>query len=67
MLKAGREAKVHSSWINPNTEYEEATRDFVRALLSPEPPICSCKIFCRSSSGLRAWALSTACRKCCSN
>jgi (1->4)-alpha-D-glucan 1-alpha-D-glucosylmutase len=36
MLKAGREAKVHSSWINPNPEYEEATRDFVRALLSPE-------------------------------
>ena len=36
MLKAGREAKVNSSWINPNTEYEEATRDFVRALLSPE-------------------------------
>lgn len=37
MLKAGREAKVHSSWINPNAEYEEATRNFVRALLSPEP------------------------------
>lgn len=37
MLKAGREAKVHSSWINPNTDYEEATRDFVRALLAPEP------------------------------
>jgi (1->4)-alpha-D-glucan 1-alpha-D-glucosylmutase len=36
MLKAGREAKTHSSWINPNIEYEEATRDFVRALLSPE-------------------------------
>ena len=26
------EAKVHSSWINPDTEYEEATRDFVRRL-----------------------------------
>ncbi|MGE5318699.1 MAG: malto-oligosyltrehalose synthase [Hyphomicrobiaceae bacterium] len=37
MLKAVREAKRHSSWINPNSEYEEATRDFVRALLSPEP------------------------------
>ena len=37
MLKAGREAKVHSSWMNPDTEYEEATRDFVRALLAPEP------------------------------
>ncbi len=37
MLKAGREAKVHSSWLNPDTGYEEATRDFVRALLAPEP------------------------------
>jgi (1->4)-alpha-D-glucan 1-alpha-D-glucosylmutase len=37
MLKAGREAKVNSSWINPNTEYEEAMRDFVRALLCPQP------------------------------
>jgi (1->4)-alpha-D-glucan 1-alpha-D-glucosylmutase len=36
MLKAGREAKVHSSWINPNLEYEEAMRDFVHALLSPD-------------------------------
>src|SRR6185437_10513257 len=36
MLKAGREAKLHSSWINPNAAYEEAMRDFVRALLSPE-------------------------------
>ncbi|KIO47904.1 malto-oligosyltrehalose synthase [Nitrosospira sp. NpAV] len=34
MLKVGREAKEHSSWINPNTVYEEAVRDFVRALLS---------------------------------
>ncbi|MBU1223711.1 MAG: malto-oligosyltrehalose synthase [Gammaproteobacteria bacterium] len=37
MIKAVREAKLHSSWMNPNSEYEEATRDFVRALLSPEP------------------------------
>lgn len=37
MLKAGREAKVNSSWFNPNAEYEEAMRDFVRALLYPQP------------------------------
>jgi (1->4)-alpha-D-glucan 1-alpha-D-glucosylmutase len=37
MLKAVREAKLHSSWVNPNSEYEEATREFVRALLSLEP------------------------------
>jgi malto-oligosyltrehalose synthase len=34
MLKAIKEAKVHTSWINPNEEYEEAIRYFVRALLS---------------------------------
>lgn len=37
ILKAGREAKVNSSWINPDTEYEAATQEFVRALLSPQP------------------------------
>ena len=33
MLKAVREAKVHTSWINPNDEYEAAMTAFVRALL----------------------------------
>jgi len=37
MIKAVREAKVNSSWVNPNTAYEAATGDFVRALLAPEP------------------------------
>jgi len=32
MLKAAREAKVDTSWINPNTEYEEAVARFVRRL-----------------------------------
>jgi malto-oligosyltrehalose synthase len=35
MLKAVREAKRHTSWINPNLEYEAALTDFVRALLAP--------------------------------
>ena len=34
MLKAGREAKVHTSWINPNDEYEAAVASFVSALLT---------------------------------
>jgi (1->4)-alpha-D-glucan 1-alpha-D-glucosylmutase len=34
MIKAIREAKVHTSWINPNEEYEGAMRHFVRRLLS---------------------------------
>ena len=37
MLKAIREAKVHTSWINPNQEYEEGVTGFVQALLdAPE-------------------------------
>lgn len=31
--KAMREAKVHTSWLNPDTEYEAAVERFVRALL----------------------------------
>ena len=34
MLKAVREAKRHSSWINPNPAYEEALQAFVGALLT---------------------------------
>jgi (1->4)-alpha-D-glucan 1-alpha-D-glucosylmutase len=33
MLKAVREAKLHSSWINPNGDYERAVTDFVQSLL----------------------------------
>jgi (1->4)-alpha-D-glucan 1-alpha-D-glucosylmutase len=35
MLKALKEAKVHTSWITPNTEYEEAVLRFTRAILDP--------------------------------
>jgi len=34
MIKALREAKEHSSWVNVNTEYEAATRSFVQAILA---------------------------------
>ena len=37
MTKATREAKVHTSWINPNAEYDEAVRLFVSRVLGPEP------------------------------
>ena len=33
MLKAMREAKVNTSWINPNPEYEQGVLEFIRALL----------------------------------
>ena len=33
MEKATREAKLHTSWINPEPEYDEGVRDFVAAVL----------------------------------
>jgi (1->4)-alpha-D-glucan 1-alpha-D-glucosylmutase len=35
MIKALREGKEHSSWVNVNTAYETVMSDFVLALLSP--------------------------------
>jgi (1->4)-alpha-D-glucan 1-alpha-D-glucosylmutase len=35
--KAAREAKTHSSWLNPDSEYESALQDFAVALLAHEP------------------------------
>jgi (1->4)-alpha-D-glucan 1-alpha-D-glucosylmutase len=35
MGKAIREAKVHTSWTNPDAQYEQATAAFIRAVLSP--------------------------------
>ncbi|MBI2277842.1 MAG: malto-oligosyltrehalose synthase [Dechloromonas sp.] len=37
LLKAVREAKEHSSWINVNADYEAALVGFVEALLAPGP------------------------------
>ena len=37
MLKALREAKVNSSWINPDTAYEEAMLAFVDAVMDRTP------------------------------
>jgi (1->4)-alpha-D-glucan 1-alpha-D-glucosylmutase len=35
MEKALKEAKLHTSWINPNEAYDQAVRQFVRAILTP--------------------------------
>ncbi len=37
MEKATREAKVHTSWINPDVEYDAAVRGFVAAALDEQP------------------------------
>jgi maltooligosyltrehalose synthase len=36
VLKAVREAKVHTSWTNPNARYEDALTKFVEVILDPE-------------------------------
>jgi (1->4)-alpha-D-glucan 1-alpha-D-glucosylmutase len=36
--KAFREARLHSSWISPNLDYENAVRRFLQKLLAPEHP-----------------------------
>lgn len=35
MIKAIREGKENSSWVNVNVSYEDATRSFIQALLAP--------------------------------
>jgi len=35
MQKALREAKLHTSWINPNQTYEQAVENFISAVLDP--------------------------------
>ena len=37
MEKALREAKVHTSWISPNSEYEQAVHRFVHSILARDP------------------------------
>jgi (1->4)-alpha-D-glucan 1-alpha-D-glucosylmutase len=37
MLKATREAKVHTSWVNPGAGYDEALHAFVARVLEPGP------------------------------
>jgi (1->4)-alpha-D-glucan 1-alpha-D-glucosylmutase len=37
MQKALHEAKVHTSWINPNAGYEQAVAKFVERVLEPTP------------------------------
>src|SRR5213079_482178 len=33
LRKALQEAKVHTSWINPNTEYDDAVQQFIARIL----------------------------------
>ena len=37
MLKAAKEAKLNTSWVNPNEAYDEALKSFVARILAPGP------------------------------
>jgi (1->4)-alpha-D-glucan 1-alpha-D-glucosylmutase len=37
MLKAAKEAKLNTSWVNPNDAYDEALKSFVARILAPGP------------------------------
>lgn len=50
MLKASREAKVSTSWINPNREYEDALLAFNDAILRPGPFLSDFQPFQRKIS-----------------
>ena len=41
LTKAVREARIHSSWISANEEYEQAVRDFAAQILQPQNPFLS--------------------------
>jgi (1->4)-alpha-D-glucan 1-alpha-D-glucosylmutase len=45
MQKAVREAKTRSSWISPNTPYEEAVERYIRGVLSDSRFCCAVRTF----------------------
>ena len=38
MTKALKEAKIHTSWVNPNQAYDQAVRDFIEHILARSGP-----------------------------
>jgi (1->4)-alpha-D-glucan 1-alpha-D-glucosylmutase len=60
MEKATHEAKVHTSWINPNLEYDTAVRDFVAALLDEHPKNRFLAEFVRFHEQVVNWGLYSA-------
>jgi (1->4)-alpha-D-glucan 1-alpha-D-glucosylmutase len=65
MEKAQREAKVHTSWTNPNPEYEAATKKFVEGMLHARPFLEAFLPFARRLSRAGAFSsLSQTALKC---
>ena len=66
MEKATREAKLHTSWINPDAEYDRAVREFVDAVLDdhPEEPLPG-RLPPLSPAGRGLGPLHAPCPNCC--
>ncbi len=61
MEKATHEAKVHTSWINPNADYDAALRQFVGRILDPDVSPAFLSRFSRVSAAHRPlWFLQRA-------
>jgi (1->4)-alpha-D-glucan 1-alpha-D-glucosylmutase len=60
MEKATREAKVHTSWINPNIEYDAAVHEFVTAVLGNHRKNRFLSEFARFHDQIVNWGLNSA-------
>jgi (1->4)-alpha-D-glucan 1-alpha-D-glucosylmutase len=60
MFKAGREAKVHSSWINPAPDHERAVARFVATLLDPRASRAFLSDFGAFQAEVSRWGLYTS-------
>jgi (1->4)-alpha-D-glucan 1-alpha-D-glucosylmutase len=60
MFKAVREAKVHSSWINPAPEYERAVARFVSTLFDPATSRAFLSDFQSFQSQVSRWGMYTS-------
>jgi (1->4)-alpha-D-glucan 1-alpha-D-glucosylmutase len=55
MLKASREAKVHTSWISPHAAYEQALTDFVSGILRDPGLVARFEPFARRIAEFGLW------------
>ncbi len=55
MHKAVREAKVHTSWFNPHSGYEQALEGFIRGILDECPDNAFLRDFRRFQGSLGVW------------
>ncbi len=67
MQKALHEAKVHSSWINPDPDYDAAVREFVGRILDEKLSAAFLTEFRGLARGSASMVFSILCRRHCSN